>query len=47
MPDLEDMDVVSVECGGMHTAVVTKDGKVRTTSIDRSLSGGVRAYFRT
>lgn len=29
VPELEDTDIVAVECGGMHTAVVTKDGKVR------------------
>ena len=28
VPDLEHLDVVSVECGGMHTAVLTRDGKV-------------------
>lgn len=28
VPALEDLDVISVECGGMHTAALTKDGKV-------------------
>jgi hypothetical protein len=33
IPALEDVSVVAVECGGMHTAALSADGKVRNGSL--------------